>query len=213
MSIICPTVTPTTTDPHEYREQLEKITPLAKRMQLDFMDGVFAPTRNMNVIQAWWPDDAIVDIHLMYEDPVSQIETLVSLQPNLVIIHAEAAGDLMGMVEHLNKCNLKTGVALLKETTPADAHALILMVDHVLLFSGELGKFGGHADLKVLEKVAGIKAINPSIEIGWDGGANLGNAKQLRDGGVDVINVGGAIQYASDPQLAYDELVKAIATA
>lgn len=208
MAIICPTLL--SGDPHEYREQVERITPFAVRVQVDLMDGVFAPSKSINPIQAWWPEGAIADIHLMFEDPVSQIETLISLQPNMVIIHNEAAGDLLGMIEHLKKFKLKTGVALLKDTTPQDAHALIQIVDHVLLFSGELGKFGGHADMKVLEKVPEVKKINPIVEIGWDGGASLENVKQLRDGGIDVINVGGAIQRASNPGLIYDELTRTI---
>lgn len=207
MSIICPTLL--AGEPHDYREQVERITPFASRVQVDLMDGVFTETRSINPIQAWWPEGAMADIHLMFEDPVSQIETLISLQPNMVIIHAEAAGNLLGMVEHLKKFKLKTGVALLKDTTPQDAHALIQAVDHVLLFSGNLGKFGGKADMNVLEKVPEVKQINPRVEIGWDGGANLENVKALSSGGIDVINVGGVLHRAEDPKKIYEKLVHA----
>lgn len=209
MSIICPALL--AGDPHEYREQVERIAPFAQRVQVDLMDGEFAPTRSINPIQAWWPEGVLADIHLMFEDPVSQIETLVSLKPNLIIIHAEAAGDLLGMVEHLQKLHIKTGVALLKETTPADAHALIQAVQHVLLFSGDLGRYGGQADLKVLQKVPEIKKINPAVEIGWDGGANETNVAAIARAGVDVISVGGAIQHAADPAKMYEQLVKLVA--
>ncbi len=208
MSIICPSLL--AGDPHEYREQVEHVKPFAKRVQVDLMDGIFAPTRSINPIQAWWPEGAVADIHLMFEDPVSQIETLVSLGPNLIIIHAEAAGNLLGMVEHLKKLDLKTGVALLKETTPQDAHALIQVVDHVLLFSGDLGRFGGRADLNVLQKIPDVKKLNPAVEIGWDGGVNEANVAQIAEAGVDVINVGGAIHNAHDPKAAYAKLVAAI---
>lgn len=208
MSIICPTLD--AEDPHTYRDQVERVAPFAKRVHVDLGDGIFTPNRLINPIQAWWPDDAVADIHLMYEDPVGQIETLVSLRPHLVILHAEAIGDLLGVVRHLKKCNLKVGVALLKETPVEVAHALIPEVDHVLLFSGDLGHFGGHADMKVLEKIAEVKKLNPTVEIGWDGGANASNVRQLMEGGVDVINVGGAIQKADDPEDAYATLVAAI---
>lgn len=209
-AIICPTVTPATTDPHEYRAQLERIAPFARRIQLDFTDGVFTDARCMNLIQAWWPEDVTIDIHLMYEDPVSQIETLVSLKPDLVIIHAEAVGDLLRMVQHVQKFGIKTGVALLQETTPATAHALIQAVDHVLIFSGTLGSFGGKADLELLRKVPEIKAINPRVEIGWDGGASIETVAALQAGGIDVINAGGAIQHAPDSKRAYESLVDSI---
>lgn len=208
MAIICPTLL--STDVQAYHDQVERIKPFTGRVQIDLMDGVLAEPRSINPIQAWWPDGIVADIHLMFEDPVSQIETLVSLRPNLVIIHAEAAGDLLGMVEHLQKFKLKTGVALLQETTPENAHALIQAVDHVLLFSGKLGEFGGKANLDMLDKVPLVKQINPNVEIGWDGGANLENVRQLAAGGIDVINVGGAIHNAEDAERAYATLEAAL---
>lgn len=201
MSIICPTLD--AEDAHAYREQVERVAPFAQRVHIDLGDGIFTPNRLINPIQAWWPEGAVADIHVMYADPVSQIQTLISLQPHLVIIHAEAGGDLLGMILHLKKFQLKTGVALLKATIVETVRPLIEATDHVLLFSGELGYFGGHADMKVLEKLSLVRAINPDVEVGWDGGANASNVRQLADGGVDVINVGGAIHKAADPEAAY----------
>jgi ribulose-phosphate 3-epimerase len=64
------------------------------------------------------------------------------------------------------------------------------------------------ADLTLLEKVQQAKSINPNIEIGWDGGVNAENVRQLADAGVDIINSGGYIHRAPDPALAYHTLVK-----
>jgi ribulose-phosphate 3-epimerase len=60
--------------------------------------------------------------------------------------------------------------------------------------------------LKLLNKVTELRKLKPELEIGWDGGINVDNAKQLSEGGVDVLNVGGAIQKAEDPKAAYDKL-------
>ncbi len=211
MSVVCPTVTPSSDDPHEYREQIERIAPFATRIQVDLMDGDFASPKNINPIQVWWPETVdMVDIHLMYRHPLAHLETLVSLRPHLVIIHAEAEGDLLGMMTHLQGLGIQAGVALLQDTVPAEKRELIAAADHVLLFMGKLGSFGGQADLQLLPKVAEVKAINPSAEIGWDGGANQDNAFDLAQGGIDVINVGGAIQKAADPHAAYATIVSKI---
>ncbi len=210
MAIICPTVTDTLADPHEYRRQIESLSPFAKRVHIDLMDGTFAPSRSINPIQVWWPETTKADIHLMYQRPLDHIETLVSLSPNMVIIHAEAEGNLSGMISHLQRFQIRTGVALLKTTTVESAAKLIALADHVLLFSGDLGHFGGVADLEVLNKINDIKAIKPGTEIGWDGGASLENVKQLAESGVDIINVGGAIQRAGSPSAAYKKLELAI---
>lgn len=211
MSLICPTVTPKTTDPHEYREQLEKVIALSPRIQFDFMDGEFASPRCLSLAQAWWDKETVADVHLMYQRPLEYIETLVSLQPSLVIIHAEADGDLAGMLEHLQGLGIKAGVALLQDTSVNSAKNLVSIADHVLIFSGNLGSFGGHADLKLLEKVTEVRNIKPEIEIGWDGGANETNVARLSAGGIDVINAGGAIQRAPDPIAAYQYLKQLIA--
>lgn len=210
MSIICPSVTPQTTDPKEYCEQIERVAPFAKRLQLDFMDGEFAPVHSLNVAQAWWPKGVEADIHLMYKKPRQYLETLIGLRPSLVILHAEAEGDLVAMLEYIKKCGVKAGVALLQKTRPADVKATLAVADHALIFSGDLGHFGGKADLGLLTKVAELKAINSRLEIGWDGGASQENIAELARGGIDVINVGGAIQRASNPREVYDTMVKSI---
>lgn len=209
MSVICPTVL--ASDPHAFREQIERAAALSDRIQIDFMDGEFAPTKSINLVQAWWPMKVQADIHLMFQRPSEHLETLVSLKPRMVILHAESDGDVGGALEHLKKFNIKTGVALLADTQPKDHAEFIKLVDHVLIFSGSLGSFGGTVNLGLLTKVAEIKRINPTAEIGWDGGANESNVAELTAGGIDVINVGGAIQRSDKPQDAYATLVAKLA--
>lgn len=208
MSIICPTVLAET--PDDFKAQMDRVAEFAERIQIDLMDGDFAPSKSINPIQVWWPNGLTVDIHLMFRDPIAHLETLVSLNPNMVILHAEADGDIFGAMQHIKQFGIKAGVCLLKETTVKHAEQLIRAADHVLLFSGDLGHFGGTADMNVLKKVKDIRELRPDIEIGWDGGANLNNVAELARGGIDVINVGGAIQKASDPAYAYATLTENI---
>ncbi len=209
MAIICPSVTPATPDPHIYREQIERVS-FAPRLQIDLMDGDFAPHKNTNPIQLWWPDGVLADIHLMYRRPSEHLETLISLRPHLVLLHAEAEGDIASYIAHIQKFGIRAGVALLADTDIDSAHGAIEVSDHCMLFSGNLGEFGGQADLALLDKIPMIRAITPTIEIGWDGGANADNVQALAAGGVDVINVGGAIQRASHARQAYDALTAAL---
>lgn len=204
MSVICPTIIAHT--PDEFARQSQNITPFAERVQIDITDGDFASPATINLNQVYYPDNWTVDLHLMLREPAKWIEAVVSLDPNLVIIHAEADGDLAGVMGHLRKFGIKVGVALLPETPVDSVKELILAADHVLVFAGSLGQQGGVADLSQLNKVPQIKNINPDIEIGWDGGANLDNIQQIATGGVDLINVGSAIQAANDPTKAYQKL-------
>lgn len=207
MSIICPTIL--AHDADTFKAQFDAIEPFAKRVQIDLGDDEFA-TATIPLEKVWWPKGIVADIHFMYQRPLEYIETLVSLAPSLVIIHAEAEGDLVGMLQHLQACGISPGVAILQDTPISKVEELLTVADHALIFSGALGAFGGKANLALLEKVEHIRTLRPDIEIGWDGGANEENVVRLAMGGIDVINVGGAIQRADNPQTAYDTLVAKI---
>ena len=208
MSVITPTILAETAD--DYKVQVERIHPFASRVHVDISDGEFAPNFTISAAQVWWPQEWVIDIHAMVARPAEHLETLVSLKPHTVIFHAEAEGDLVAILQQLKKLDIKAGIALKRSTVPEMVAPLIEAADHVMIFTGELGQFGGTASLMQLEKVRLIKAINNAVEIGWDGGVNVDNAYTLTQGGIDVLNVGGTIQKASDPQAAYTALVQEI---
>lgn len=206
-SLQSPVVVPTITadNPHDYHRLIGQID-FAPRIGIDFSDGEFAPHKLINIIQAYWPPDKTVDFHLMYKQPGQHLETMVSMHPSLVVLHVEAEGNLGSVFKELKAVGIKTGAAFLPATNPADYASILQMVDHVLIFAGQLGFYGGTADLKQLDKVGLIKAINPKAEISWDGGINAQNAAQIAAAGVDVLNVGGFIAQSANPQDAYATL-------
>lgn len=205
MPVICPTVLAASGG--EFRAQMEKISHLSHRVQIDLTDGNFAPAATIEPAKVWWPAGFKADIHLMYQEPMPAVRELLPHKPHLIIIHAESKGNFAEFVDACRKSEVKVGVALLPETEASHVVTSLTLIDHVLIFSGDLGNFGGHADLRLLEKAAQLKARKGDLEIGWDGGVNMMNVSQLVFGGVDVLNVGGAIQNAADPAKAYHDLV------
>ena len=208
MSTIAPALLAETAD--DYKAMVERIHPFAKRVHIDICDGEFAPTFTVGAAQVWWPQEWMVDIHAMVARPSEHLETLISLKPHLIIFHAETQEDIVPILQHVKQFGIKAGIALLRSTVPSTVAPAIQAADHVMIFSGELGKYGGTASLMQLEKVRLIRMIRQDIEIGWDGGANVENAYSLSQGGVDVLNVGGAIAKAEDPQAVYNALVAEI---
>lgn len=206
MAVICPTIT--AYDPHEFRAQIERVAPFAKRIHIDLMDGQFVETTSPSLEQIWWPRHVKADLHLMYQRPMEHIDQLIKLRPRLVIVHNEADLHHMHFAAELHRADIKTGLALLADTPVDYAEQIMHSFDHVLVFSGHLGYHGGNADLGLLAKVGAIKAHHPEVEVGWDGGINAHNAKDLITGGVDVLNVGGFIQKADDPAENYRLLVR-----
>jgi ribulose-phosphate 3-epimerase len=207
MPIICPTITAETEV--DYKAQMAKVVPFAKRIQIDLMDGQFTPNLSVLPKDIWWPVGLAADIHLMFKQPLEAVRAVLSHEPKLIIIQAEADGSFEEVHDLCRHRNIKIGIALLAKTQPSVIKRVLNKIDHVLIFSGNLGHQGGsHADLSLLEKVEYLKGKNPDLEIGWDGGVNNLNVSELVAGGVDVLNVGGYLQSAQDPERTYNALAR-----
>jgi ribulose-phosphate 3-epimerase len=203
---ICPTIT--ATDEQEYRRQIDRVKGFAKAIHIDLMDGKFAPSVSPSLDKVWWPAELEADIHLMYEDPMAQLQKLIKLKPRMVIIHNEVTVHHMHFAAELHRNNILAGLAILQDTPIDWANQIMHSFDQVLIFSGKLGYHGGSADLGLLSKVQAAKEHHPDCQIAWDGGINDKNIKALIDGGVDVLNVGGFIQNSKDPSGAYAKLME-----
>lgn len=194
----------------QYKEQVDRITGFAERVHIDLTDGEFAPTFTVSIPELWAPEGWTIDIHAMVNKLDEYVPKLITLRPHLIIIHAEAEGDVLGALKEIKHSGIMAGLALLRPTVPQTVEELIKEAEHVLIFSGELGKFGGTASLMQLEKIRLVKMINPNVEIGWDGGVMVDNAYSLVQGGVNVLNVGGTIQKATDPPAMFAKLQQEI---
>lgn len=205
-NIVAPAVMVETSE--EFKAYVERLQSVVQRVHIDISDGEFAPIFLLNESQLWWPKEWTVDIHAMVARPAEHVQALIALKPNLIIFHVETGVNLVPIIGQIKQAGIKAGVALIKSTVPSVVANAIKAADHVMIFSGDLGHYGGAASLMQIEKIRLIKEINPSVEIGWDGGVNAENAYTLTQGGIDVLNVGGAIANSDDPATAYATIVK-----
>lgn len=211
MKTVCPTIT--AENPHVYREQIERVGAFADRIHVDLMDGVLTPNRSIELSQLWWPEGKMIDIHLMYANPSAVLEQIVALKPDLLIVHASTISGLQDIRSILNPVGIKLGVVLMPEDTVSDIAELLPILDHVLIFSGNLGYQGGSsANLSLLSKVGQIRELSADIEVGWDGGVNDTNIQKIAKAEVDVINSGGYVHFAAEPRRAYETLTDQIAS-
>jgi ribulose-phosphate 3-epimerase len=201
MAILAPTILAET--PQDYARRIENVKGLAKRLHIDICDGVFIETRTVGLSQVYDIDGVPFDLHLMMTHPESQLEDIVSLQPELVIVHFEADFDREAFFKDLHGLEIKVGLAIGTETTIDQVKDLLPTLDHLLVFTGKLGHNGGEFRADCLEKIGQARAINPSLEIAVDGGLNQETARQAVDAGADVLDVGSFIHDAEDPEIAY----------
>ena len=208
MNFVCPTITAANLD--EYVNELNKVKDFSNRIHLDLMDGILAPTRSLPVTDISWPNNLIVDVHVMFDQPNDVVDQLLNLKPSLVIIHAEANVDLKLIASKLHSNNIKAGIAILPATGVDSIKELITSLDHVLIFAGHLGYQGGKSDLTQTVKIKELKKLGFKGEIAWDGGINEDNISELANSGINVFDVGGFIQTSDNPHNAYTKLVEMI---
>jgi ribulose-phosphate 3-epimerase len=143
------------------------------------------------------------DLHIMMTHPESQLENIISLQPQLVIVHFEAPFDREAFFKELRSMDIKVGLAINTETTIEQVRDVLPTIDHLVVFTGQLGHNGGEFRADCLEKIAAARAINPDLEIAVDGGLNQQTARLAVEAGANLLDVGSFIQESDDPEIAY----------
>lgn len=206
MAIVVPTIT--TSNPAVFRDNLARFAQFTKRIQIDASDGSFAPTTLVPLSgMDFSGSSAKIDLHVMSARPSEHLSQILNLKPDLCIVHAEVDDNLEALFAELKNAGIRTGIALIKTTFPGRVQNLIQIVDHVMIFAGELGSQGGAIDMMQTEKIPLIRTIRPDVEIGWDGGINLSNIRAIAHAGVDVLNVGSAITNSDDAAAMYQSLI------
>lgn len=185
MAKIVPTILAAT--PDEYRSRLELVTQTADRVHVDIVDGKFAATKTISLDQVYVPNGVALDLHLMVQNPQAYLNSALATKPNLIIIHAESVADHATCAGDMQKMGVKAGLAYLGETQPSE---LVTNFDHALVFTGNLGHYGGRMQQSSLSKILEIKELKPEIEVAVDGGVNRDNMQAVIEAGADVVDSG-----------------------
>ena len=201
MANVAPTILSYSRD--DFKARIDLVKGFAQRLHIDVCDGSFVPIKTIGLAQVYTVNSIPFDLHLMMNNPESQVETIISLKPELVIAHFEAKADLAKLFFDLKAVHIKVGLAILHDTTIEEVAEVLSKIDHLLIFTGTLGKNGGTFTPEVLSKIAEARAINPQLEIAVDGGINLDAAKQAVEAGVDVIDCGSFIHDSDSPVEAF----------
>lgn len=201
MATVVPTILADT--PADYAARIDRVKPFAKRLHIDVCDGVFIDTITVGLSQVYDIDGVPFDLHLMMSHPEGQIEDIVSLQPQLVIVHYEADSDREALFKELKSYGVQVGLAINPETTIEQVSGILPTLDHLLVFTGRLGHNGGEFRVDCLDKISAAKAINPQLEVGVDGGINQETGRMAVAAGADVLCCGSFIHDHPDPEMAF----------
>lgn len=172
----------------------------ADLLHLDVMDGHFVPNLTMGpdmcrAMRRALPE-AVLDVHLMVEDPDRFVDPFAKAGADHLTFHVEVRrGDAArALAERVRQAGMSAGIAINPPTDPGALWDLIPAFDLVLVMSVNPG-FSGQAFIpEVLETVRAVRRrLGPGQRLQMDGGINGATAAAARHAGCDVLVAASAI--------------------
>jgi ribulose-phosphate 3-epimerase len=178
-----------------------------KRIHCDIMDGHFVPNISMGpmVVKAIKPlvakAGAIIETHLMIEQPERYIGDFVQAGANLVTVHVETCPHLNRTIQQIRELGAQVGVALNPATPLVMLEEVLNDVDLVLVMTVNPG-FGGQEFIpESVDKIARLKKMlaarkspkRGDVHIEVDGGIHIGTIAAAAKAGATIAVCGTAV--------------------
>jgi ribulose-phosphate 3-epimerase len=185
-------------------------------VHVDVMDGHFVPNITLGppiVKSLRRATAAVLDCHLMIENPDQYIPDFTDAGANWISVHQEACRHLNRTLHLIQSHGAKAGVVI-NPATPVEAISEVLdVVDYILVMSVNPG-FGAQKFIpSVLHKVRrlvdlrALRRLKYRIEI--DGGVALDTIPEIVQAGVEILVAGNAVFAKGDPKVNAGKLLKA----
>jgi len=176
----------------------------AERIHVDVMDGRFVPNLTFGplVVAALQPltqaAGALLEAHLMVEQPESLIPMFAQAGAELITVHVETCPHLDRTIQQIKDLGLRAGVTLNPATPLVALEEVLGEVDLVLVMSVNPG-FGGQTYLpNSAKKIARLRQMLQErnldhVDLEVDGGINTTTAVEVVAAGANVLVVGSCI--------------------
>ena len=184
-----------------------------RMLHVDIMDGHFVPNITIGppVVESLRKTTrAILDVHLMIEDPDKYAPVFIAAGADQVSVHQETCTHLDRTLRMIREEGAKAGVVINPATPVATLEDVLDIADYVLVMSVNPG-FGGQQFIpnslaKVRELVARRKERGLHFPIEIDGGVTRENLGKIIDAGVEWVVAGSSVFHAVNPPAAFVDL-------
>lgn len=172
-------------------------------IHVDVMDGHFVPNITMGpiVVSALRPladqTGAVMDVHLMIENPDRYLESFVEAGSDIISVHVETCPHLHRTIHRIRELGARPGVTLNPATALETLEAVLPDVDLAMIMSVNPGFAGQKFIPGSIDRVRRLRgmldAIGSTAHVEIDGGVSPANAGQIVAAGADVLVAGSAI--------------------
>lgn len=197
-----------TNEETDYVERLRRAEHVAGLIQIDVIDGQFAPNTTIGPeIIKKHPSSSMLEVQLIVKKPKAFIEKLVDLDFVSRIIFPFESDENVETNIYLVKSNKKqVGLSINPETPVSSVLSLMKSIDLLCIFSATPGFSGKKLEKPVYARIKESKKLNPGLPIEIDIGVNFETAPKLARAGADFLIATSALHNAPDYSLAYEKL-------
>ena len=206
MSPIIPTIF--ATSKKQFNKRFNKIIPIAKNIQIDFMDGKFVNSKfiPLSKVPRLNKYKKNFEAHLMLYAPERFIKLLKNKGFNKIIFHIESTNNPIRIIELIKKEKLKVFIAINPETKLNKIISYISKVHGVLFLGVHPGREHQSFIPLVYKKISDLRKFDKKIKIQVDGGVNSQVIIKLSKLHVNYINSGSFISESKAPKEAFKKL-------
>lgn len=200
------------TDFEEIKRKIRSASSFAEWVHFDVSDGRFTDFKNWNEPERLHElgdefSDLKCEVHLMVEEPQTEIERWCTSGAARVIVHAEVLEESWPMViDKIDDFGAELGIAINPKTPPDVLKPYLKSVSFVELLTVKPGPSGQKFSEEVLDKIKFVRGENPEAQIEIDGGVNPETAKLAKKAGADILASATYIWQSSNPKQAYETL-------
>lgn len=207
----------------DLQEKMSIVSGIVPMVQVDVVDGVFAPNKTWPYVSRPDPDFTRIleeesgfpfwqeldfEVDLMIANPDIAVFDWIKAGTKRVILHLESSGDISGLIQKIREqlpvrdsfLYTEIGVAINPDTADEKLDQFLDKADFVQFMGiAKVGFQGQEFDTRVLEKIKNLRSRKSDVTISVDGGVNLETAPKLSELGVNRLVVGSAIFGVDDP--------------
>ncbi|TSD03448.1 MAG: ribulose-phosphate 3-epimerase [Parcubacteria group bacterium Athens0714_16] len=203
-------------------EQLSMVRDIAPLVQIDIVDGFFAPVTTWPYINKndldfkkiieqeegmpFWQDFNF-EMDLMIQNPEKTIDNWINIGAINLIIHIESTNEIEKIIEKIKNSNIAVGISLNPSTPNEKIYPLIEKINFVQFMGNDkIGHHGVELDERIYEKIKDLRNKYPNLPISVDIGVNRETIQLLVDAGANKLISGSAIFDADNIEEAFEEL-------